>query len=79
MFTGFGQNAKIKYGLFTRYVTKNYIFYLHSVRISVKNINFDDEINKVNFYKNKQLSKIDDIDVNKVIVSKKNLILKKAG
>ena len=34
--------------------------------MSKKNINFDDEkINKSNFYKNKKLFKIDDIDVNK--------------
>ena len=37
-----------------------------------KNIIFSDKkINKSNFYKNKKLSKIDDIDVNKILVSKK--------
>ena len=40
--------------------------------MSKKRINFDDkEINKSNFYKNKKLFKIDNIDVNKILVSKK--------
>ena len=37
-----------------------------------KNIIFSDKkINKSNFYKNKKLSKIDKIDVDKILVSKK--------
>ena len=37
-----------------------------------KNINFDDKkIRKSNFYKNKKLNIIDDIDVNNILVSKK--------
>ena len=40
--------------------------------MSGKNINFDDkEINKSNFYKNERLFKIDEIDDNKILVSKK--------
>ena len=40
--------------------------------MSGKNINIDDrKINKSNFYKNKKLSKIDEIDVDKILVSKK--------
>ena len=40
--------------------------------MSGKNIIFNDEnINKSNFYKNKKLSKIDEIDVDKILVSKK--------
>ena len=40
--------------------------------MSGKNIIFDDEkINESNFYKNKKLSKIDDIDVNKILISKR--------
>ena len=31
----------------------------------------DKKVNKSNFYKNKKLFKIDDMDVNKVLVSKK--------
>ena len=37
-----------------------------------KNINFEDkEINKSNFYKNKILYKIEDIDINNILVSEK--------
>ena len=40
--------------------------------MSGKNILFNDEkIKTSNFYKNNKLSKIDDIDVNKILVSKK--------
>ena len=40
--------------------------------MSGKSINFDDKkINKSNFYKNKTLFRPDDIDVNKILVSKK--------
>ena len=39
--------------------------------MSEKNIVFNDEkIKKSNFYKNKKLSKIDEIDVDKILVSK---------
>ena len=39
--------------------------------MSKKSINFDDKkINKSNFYKNKKLFKTDDIEVNKILVSK---------
>ena len=37
-----------------------------------KSINFDDKkINKTSFYKNKKLFSLNDIDVNKILVSKK--------
>ena len=37
-----------------------------------KNINFEDKkIRKNNFYKNKKLFKIEDIDINNILVSKK--------
>ena len=40
--------------------------------MSVKNINFENKkIKKSDFYKNKKITKIDDIDVNKILVSKK--------
>ena len=40
--------------------------------MSGKNINFDDKkIKKSDFYKNKKISRTDDIDVNKILVSKK--------
>ena len=46
--------------------------------MSGKNINFDGKkIQKSDFYKNKKITKIDDIDVNKVLVSKKNHMVQK--
>ena len=40
--------------------------------MSVKNINFDEKkTRKSDFYKNKKLNRIDDIDVKKILVSKK--------
>ena len=40
--------------------------------MSGKSINFGDKkINKSNFYKNKKLFKTDDVDVNKILVSKR--------
>ena len=40
--------------------------------MSGKNINFEDKkINKSNFYKNKKLFDIHNLDVNKIVVSKK--------
>ena len=43
-----------------------------------KSINFDDrKINKRNFYKNKKLFKIEDIDIKKILVSKKDSYCKK--
>ena len=40
--------------------------------MSEKNINFEDKkINKSNFYKNKKLFKMEHIDINKILVSKK--------
>ena len=50
------------------------------MRMTGKNIIFDDKkINKINFYKNKKLPKIDDIDVNKVLISKKEAYGKKSS
>ena len=43
-----------------------------------KYINFDDKkIQKIDFYKNEKLLQINDIDVNKILVSKKELYDKK--
>ena len=40
--------------------------------MSGKNISFDDKKNlKSDFYKNKKITQIDDIDVNKILVSEK--------
>ena len=42
------------------------------IRMSGKSINFDDKkINKSSFYKNKKFFSLNDIDVNKILVSKK--------
>ena len=52
---------------------KNYLhFFPPSMRMSRKSINFDDKkINKSKFHKNKKLFKIEDIDINNILVSKK--------
>ena len=40
--------------------------------MTFKNINFDDKkLKKSEFYKNKKITKIDDIDVNRILISKK--------
>ena len=40
-------------------------------------INFEDKkINKSNFYKSKKLFKIEDIDINKILVSKNGMVQK---
>ena len=50
-----------------------YFFSLQSIRMSGKNIKFQRQKNqkKKEFYKNKKIFQIDDIDVNKILVSKK--------
>ena len=62
------------YGLDTLSCYKIFLHFcfLTSIRISGKNINFDNKkINKSSFYKNKKLFGLNDIDVNKILVSKK--------
>ena len=54
---------------------KKLFFSLQYIRMSGKNINFDDnKIRKSTFYKNKTINKIEDIDVNNILVSKKRSI-----
>ena len=50
-----------------------FFFSLQYIRISGKNINFDEKkIERSSFYKNKKINNnIEDIDVNNVLVSKK--------
>ena len=49
---------------------KFYFFSLQYVRMSGKSINFGDKkILKSDFYKNKKINKIDDIDVNNILIS----------
>ena len=61
--------------LFTRHVhyyKKNFTFVSHSKRMTGKTIIFNDKkINKSSFYRNKKLYNIDKIDVNKILVSKR--------
>ena len=46
--------------------------------MSGKNITFDDkQIQKTNFYKNKQINNIKDIDANNILVSKKESYVNK--
>ena len=43
--------------------------------MSGKNIIFNDKtMNKINFYRNNKLSKIDEIDADKILVSKKRTL-----
>ena len=60
--------------LFIKYVNcyKKILTFLFSPTIRKSNINFDyKKISKSNFYKNKKLFKIDDINVDKILVPKK--------
>ena len=53
------------------YYKKVLTFCSRSMGMGGKSINFGDKkINNSKFYKNKKLSKIDDIDVDKILVSK---------
>ena len=59
---------------------KFYFFSLLYIRMSGKSINFDNnKIKKNDFYKNKKIFNIDDTDVNKILVSKKEPDGKKDG
>ena len=45
-------------------------FYSFNIRMTGENVNFGDKkIKKLNFYKNEKVIKMDDIDVNKTLVS----------
>ena len=55
-----------------------FTFFSHSIRMSGKSLKFEDNrINKSNFHKNKKLFKTNDIDVNKILVSRKESYGKK--
>ena len=52
-------------------IKKIYFFSLHNIRISRSSLNFNNEkILKSDFYKHKKIFNIDNIDVNKILVSK---------
>ena len=60
--------------MYTQIIIKNfYLFSLLYIRMNGNNINFNNEnIKKSNFYnKNKEIFNIDDIDVNKILISKR--------
>ena len=59
--------------MYIQIIIKKFTFFsLQSIRMSGKNIKFDDKKSKISdFYKYKKLFHIDDIDVNKILVSKK--------
>ena len=67
------KNRKLITPCIPKLLQKNvYIFSLLCIRMSGKNINFENKkIKKSDFYENKRITKIDDIDVNKILVSKK--------
>ena len=55
----------------TKYLITLCILSLQHIRMSGKNINFDDKkIRKSNFYKDKKINNIEDIDVNNMLVSR---------
>ena len=67
---------KAKYFITARMPKLLYFFFLTCFlqyrRISGKSIHFDDKkIKKIEFYKNRKLFQADDVDVNKILVSKK--------
>ena len=55
-----------------------YFFSLQYIRVSGKNINFNNKkIKKRIFYKNKTINTIENIDVNNILVSKKKHMITK--
>ena len=53
-------------------IKKVSLFFSQSIRMSRNSINFDDKkMKKSDFYKSKEIFDISDIDVNKILVSKK--------
>ena len=60
--------------MYTQIIIKNFFTFLslQYIRMSGKNINFDDKKIKKNiFYKNKKIYSTDDIDINNTLISKK--------
>ena len=70
-------NRTVKYVITSRTprLLQKKLFFLSNIRMSEKNVNFGDKKKnkKSNFYKNKNITKIDDFDVNKILVSKEEL------
>ena len=56
--------------MYTQIIIKKFLLFFFTVyKMSWKNINL--KINKSSFYKNKKINNIEDIDVNNILVSKK--------
>ena len=62
--------------MYTQNHNKKFVFFsLINIRMSGKNINFNDKkMKKSIFYKNKAINNIEDINVNNILVSKKRTI-----
>ena len=59
------------HSLYSQIIIKKILLFLSCIRTSGKNVNFGDKkLKKSDFYKNNKVIKIDDIDVNKILVSK---------
>ena len=58
--------------MYTQIVIKLFFFFFSSsIRMSRKNVNFGDkQIKRIDFFKRKKVTKINDVDVNKILVSK---------
>ena len=63
--------------MYTIIIKKNYFFSSQNIRMSGNSINFNNkEIKKRDFYKNKKIFNIDNIDINKIFISKKETYAK---
>ena len=58
--------------MYTQIVIKLFFFFFSSsIRMSRKNVNFGDkQIKRIDFFKRKKVTKINDVDVTKILVSK---------
>ena len=71
------ERKKIRQECYDKTLSKRYenyfdFLFLHHIRMSRKNIIFDNKkISKSNFYKNKKLIPMNNADVNKILVSKR--------
>ena len=60
--------------MYTQIIIKKVLLFFFTIyiRMSGKNINFDyKKIKRSSFYKNKKINSIEDIDINNILVSKK--------
>ena len=59
--------------MYTKIIIKNFLLFFNIIyKMSGKNINFDDKkIKRNSFYNHKKINNIEDIDINNILVSKK--------